>query len=500
VFPVGFQIHKREGKKEQEEEEQGRQERPVHHLAALFLEGLKFLVDALVHFVSSFQQELSLAHEDHELFHAVGRLVAARVRLLAVVGQVGLDEAPDVLLNGPRASFTTLFTPTDRISLAEFPTKTKNYLIQEPSIVKNAWGPMPPGVTSLLYWDVDVATGEVTRGFTTSTFSYSYGYAPPNPTLDQHWFDTQAWTMNVWNGTSWVIKIRVFAGTYNSSNTVTAATFKSQVSNHTQSNAGYILYDLNQRAIIDPTDETFVTTGDGLVVQMDSFSLPVSMDASVAYVTAAESIPAKSLVSVIGNNQVRLADAGTNRYAVAMVEDDAAAGSTVRLLFSGVVYNDQWNFAPSLLGKPIFLGSHGEFTFVSSNFGMLQVVGVVLFPNAIVFMPGFQTSAVTVKGGVTINNVSAGSTVPYIINNGDTFDVPTDAQVDATMNIVNDGFIMLDGFLTFVDTAIEVTEQVQLPVINTSNFTVPENSQAGIFMNVKNDGLITLNGYLIEVI
>src|ERR1017187_3694292 len=236
--------------------------------------------------------------------------------------------------------------------------KNKNYLIQEPEIVNHAWGPMSTGVDCLLYWDVNTATGAVTRGFTTAGFTYGL-VLPSSPILDQHWFNVGSWVMNVWDGTNWIEKIRVFAGTFNSTSGIVSEAFASQINDATQSIAGYILYDLNARGVIDPSDETFVNTGDGLTVQLGAFTMPLSLDNSVAYMIASEPIPDKSLVSIAGQNRVGLASISSGRLAIGMVEAGVVTGSTVRLTFSGIIYNDQWNFDVSLMGRPIYLGENG---------------------------------------------------------------------------------------------------------------------------------------------
>ena len=48
---------------------------------------------------------------------------------LATAGSLLAASITDVLRHGAAATFTTLFSPTDRISLGGFPTKTKNFLI-----------------------------------------------------------------------------------------------------------------------------------------------------------------------------------------------------------------------------------------------------------------------------------------------------------------------------------------------------------------------------------
>jgi hypothetical protein len=104
--------------------------------------------------------------------------------------------------------------PTDlEVAVAH---KSKTYIIHEHEIVAKAWGPLPNGQNCYLYWDINKATGALSRGFTTvSNFQVSTSQ-PQNPVFDQHWFDLENNTMKVWDGSNWDEAIRVFAGTYNS--------------------------------------------------------------------------------------------------------------------------------------------------------------------------------------------------------------------------------------------------------------------------------------------
>jgi hypothetical protein len=89
-----------------------------------------------------------------------------------------------------------------------------NYTIEEVKSVQHAWGPFQPtGQTQYLYWDIDLFSGRLTRNFTLLK-PLTGPIAPNTPQNDQHWFDTSTTTMRIWNGMSWVAKIRLFAGTY----------------------------------------------------------------------------------------------------------------------------------------------------------------------------------------------------------------------------------------------------------------------------------------------
>jgi len=134
-----------------------------------------------------------------------------------------------------------------------------NYLVEESKSVSKAWGPLVPSDTQWLYWDIDWATGALTRGFT--TFSPVQGAEPPaSPAIDQHWFDLTDRVMKVWNGAKWLMKLRVFAAQYNSSAILVHYTLGSQVGlDNTPCNAGHIIFGNNNKPLRQ-ADGTFVTT------------------------------------------------------------------------------------------------------------------------------------------------------------------------------------------------------------------------------------------------
>lgn len=78
----------------------------------------------------------------------------------------------------------------------------------------SSWGPTPVGpFTAYLYWDVNLATGALTRGFTHLVPAFGVTQ-PASPGKDQHWFDTNTNIMKVWDGAHWTPKGRVFAGSF----------------------------------------------------------------------------------------------------------------------------------------------------------------------------------------------------------------------------------------------------------------------------------------------
>lgn len=98
-----------------------------------------------------------------------------------------------------------------------------NYLIEErlnatdswgPIQWNTIWGPTPVGAFTVhLFWDISLATGLLTRGFSPRTPVYSF-VEPTSPANDQHWFDKNVNVMKYWDGTVWRRSIRVFAGSF----------------------------------------------------------------------------------------------------------------------------------------------------------------------------------------------------------------------------------------------------------------------------------------------
>lgn len=245
--------------------------------------------------------------------------------------------------------------------------KDKNYLIEERANQSQSWGPFswdarwgaqPPVVVYQLYWDINLATGAVTKGYT--PWAPTYGTAPSlAPRIDQHWFSTIDNVMYVWDSTAWKQTCRVFAASFGpSTQVITHRHFSSQVGITGSFLAGYITYGEDLKGVrLD--DGTFLTSATDLIVNTGRYSSPVNLEASSTAMIAAEPIPAFSCVTNSDLSEVSLASpSDVNRYPIGIATKEAALGEGVEFIAEGVLYNDQWDWDFSL-GKDIFCGADG---------------------------------------------------------------------------------------------------------------------------------------------
>lgn len=251
---------------------------------------------------------------------------------------------------------------------------TANYLIEERNQVAVAWGPLvwnpawgtdPLAYTFYLYWDVNPATGAVTRGFSPSEPTYG-DTRPVTPSADLHWFDTVNKQMWVYAGVDadlndvWVKKIRVFAGSWvGGTNNITEYPFGTQVELEVDSDHGYILYSMDMNAVRG-ADGTFVTTATDITTNHGSFASPIRLELAASTMLALEPIPAFSCVANLGDDTAVLAS-GTDiaKRPIGVVLVDSDVGDPVDVVTNGIVYNDGWTW-DVLAGKDVYCGPTGE--------------------------------------------------------------------------------------------------------------------------------------------
>ena len=278
----------------------------------------------------------------------------------------------------------------DTALVAVIAHRDRNYLIEERSHVTNAWTGLPGATDSWLYWDVNIVTGAVTRGFTAYApivAAVAPGSGSPDP--DQHWFDTATKTTFVWDESKaeWVEKIRVFAGVLESGTLLIPQNFESQASLNTEVEAGYILYNAGGNAIKDQTTR-FVTTSSPLSVKLVSLGgvpdseFPVNLDAAIQYAVASESIPEFSLVSPSTTNHVQLADFASSKFAIGMVINALSVDEDARVYSNGFITNSAWAFTAPDFGKTLYLGANGALT-LTRPVGNPQIVGQVVWESTI---------------------------------------------------------------------------------------------------------------------
>jgi PKD repeat protein len=272
-------------------------------------------------------------------------------------------------------------------TLIVFAHRDATYLVEEPKTVLSAWGPLPGINTKHLYWDVNALTGQLTRGFTTITPLYT-STAPNSPVFDQHWFSTVDQVMYVWNGRTWVEKIRCFAGTFTTN--VTPAPLGSQAGINGDFEAGHILLDsygqpLRQRNPADPPHvlARFVTSVSWLNVVNNS-NTQTRVESKLMSGMASEEIGENSCVILQPGRRIALARSTdyTTRVAGIVLEglNESEIGTIIE---SGVVKSDTWNWPDTAVNRPLFCGATGQLTLTPPGVGVSQQVGFVLDPNSI---------------------------------------------------------------------------------------------------------------------
>jgi hypothetical protein len=258
-----------------------------------------------------------------------------------------------------------------------FAQGSTNYTIEETKQVVHAWGPFQPiGQTQYLYWDIDTISSILTRGFTILAL-FVGPTVPTNPQQDQHWFDLTSNRMKVWNGYSWIERIRLFAGTYDSTAIILPMFLGSQIGDNTQDVSGIILKD-DQLVPLRKNDRTFLTSETNIQITSASNNThsAIRFESLLTYVKAAEFIPSYSCVSFAASSTVMLGRyTNTTTLINGIVTEDMYIGDVSRLVTSGVVFNEQWNFPTDKIGKPLFCGRTGQITLEVPPSGVVQMIG-----------------------------------------------------------------------------------------------------------------------------
>lgn len=279
---------------------------------------------------------------------------------------------------------------TDFPVIATLAHRSVDYLIQESYAVSTAWGPLvwdpawgqqPPTVTYYLYWDINIATGVMTRGFTYLAPLYSTN-APSSPRINQHWFDLVDTSMKVWNGASWSPAIRVFAGSF----TATAPSFKplgSQVGLNVQCEAGFVLFG-NDLKGIKKGDGTFMTASSDVLVNQGGYTSPVRLEALSTDNLAGEALAQFTCATMLAPGVVGAASsADVERRAIGLVLNDAIVGDSVQIITHGIVVNQDWNWSFDD-GKDLYCGPTGELTQTQpTTLNVAQKMGSILSATSI---------------------------------------------------------------------------------------------------------------------
>lgn len=237
--------------------------------------------------------------------------------------------------------------------------RTVNYYHVENSTVTNAWTILPADylVTTYLYIDLNVKTGERTFGYTTTPLTFSS--APPaSPSVNHNWFNTTTNTMGYYNGHIFVKVNRVFVGTHNQGS-VQYLNVGSQVGLSTNKPVfltGAVLFDLSGKALTD-SNNYFVTTESTLRVSA-SYNYALRLDAGVHKVTANDNMSLGTVVRYETGDRVGIANGIHRQQFLMLLLEDATIGELCATITSGEATNTAWNFSEAP-GTKVYLDDNG---------------------------------------------------------------------------------------------------------------------------------------------
>lgn len=258
---------------------------------------------------------------------------------------------------------------------------SSNYLLAENLSTPNAWGPLPSGVDTWIYWSINPSTGERSFGFTLLA-PVSSTTAPLSPVPDQHWFDRTARVMKVWSGAMWQLVLRVFAANVNDAGihplgSISGLMFAgTQVGiSSVQVTAGEILADSTGRPIRKTQSGELVTTSDDFFVNGSPITT-FKLDALVLTREAGSNIAQYNVVALQADSTVLPAgydDVGHSPVCLATV--GAVTGDPVTMSVQGVITNPAWSWAT--VGAKLWVTVGGALTDIDPH-----VIDASTYPHA----------------------------------------------------------------------------------------------------------------------
>ncbi len=295
--------------------------------------------------------------------------------------QTDVSANPTFLQRSSTSGYVDLVVSPDP-TIIIFAHKGGTYVFEEIKTIRNAWGPISGTQTQYLYWDVNLLTGELTRGTTAYSPIHS-GVAPTAPAVGQHWFDSLNTVMKVWETPGrWVEKIRVFAGYITSGSIIKPYALGSQVGLVGEVEAGNILLDAYYKPLRQ-SDGTFLTSATTMAVPLMG-TRRISFEAEVTALMANEYIAKNQLVKILPGRKCALAQSidPTTRV-IGIAAEDMYLGETSVVVTYGLIRNELWNWTNEQIGKPLFAGPTGELTLIPAVQGVHQTVGRVYDRDAI---------------------------------------------------------------------------------------------------------------------
>jgi hypothetical protein len=291
-------------------------------------------------------------------------------------------------------------------TIISFVHDDSDYLYTEHVSVSQAWGPVATGLTTWLYWDLALDSGELSRGLTTLEPIESAA-RPPNPATGQMWYNSQKNTWFVWNGSRFVEVVRVFAakvvgGTSFQSMSIDSPTYTgAQTGLTSKRRVGSLVYGKNKKPLRNTNTNKFFTTEDSFVT-----GVPTSGSHKInnTFITgkAQSPIAAYQCVQYDDFNSVSPANpAFEGKRIFGIIEEDATTNEVVNFITEGIITNESWDWiaAGANANDPVYIDAGGQLS-LANTFASASPVGIVLGRRDIFFSP---------KIFITINVVGSNS-------------------------------------------------------------------------------------------
>lgn len=294
-----------------------------------------------------------------------------------------LTNQPNFLTFGSSGNVIEIYSSPDPTTIA-ISHGTVDYLYEEASTITAWTGPFLSTKTYYLYWDIDILTGLRTFGKTERP-PVTAAAAPLSPQLDQHWYDLSKNVYRVWGGSSWVDKLRCFAGHVSGGSLITQYSVGTQVGINTSTYAGLIVFDDDQRPIkkFDRFNRGhFITTETNISSQSPRIA-NFKIESAMFEGKAIEPIPKWSVVCYKGQNLLGLASyLDTAHPAVGIAVEDMFATEVRGFSTSGFLTDHNWNWTvpPS---TPLFVGTSGQLTLAPPQQFSMQIVAYVVAKHRI---------------------------------------------------------------------------------------------------------------------
>lgn len=372
----------------------------------------------------------------------------------------GIVRAPSNFLQLTSGKVSLSIPPSQTLIMA-FADGAADYLVTERLSAANAWtGPFVGGSQSYwLFWDLNTVTGAKTYGHTLLE-PVEGSVAPVSPLNDQHWFDTVANKMKVWNSTvsRWIPKIRVFAGKLNNGAIFVSMSISSPVYTGTQIgnlqsiavDAGALVFDADGY-IVKKANGTFLTTEDVVLTGVASSS-HVKFGSIVLEAEATESIAAFSIVRFTDFNQVSVAtNYVLDNAAYGIVDVDANSGDVVSITMEGLISNSDWDWSAAGINAPLYVDINGALTTVApptpiAVAAVVDTTSILLRPSSLFLNSGNDPATTLDMGSVLLSVAPADVDLPIAVGDNDPRVTSTLAHIsDAASHLTTQQNTFLDG-------------------------------------------------------